>query len=211
MVVSFLSFYAALVPLNASVPILPRYYLQLVPFALLGTTAMLARRSRRGSIAFLVVLALFFLANRRGHFYPDYASTNFAITERSMAYLDLVELQNLGLQRLVDLSPTEPVFYGLHEHYKLSYPEIGYGFTRPTGGHCMYFEPPFLFARLGSFPDSFAMLVDYPWLGGEVALAVAGQAASDPAREVVTTGLQAGRFESALIQVRRVASMDHTR
>ena len=148
MTVSFFCFYLALVPLGSSVPILTRYYLQLFPFLLLGLLCLVAQRSRRAAGGLLLVAALFFLANREGHFYPDRGTTNFAITERSMAYVDLMELQDLGLRSLVEVAGETPVFYGLSESYRLAYPEMGHEQTPPANGHCIYNESPYFYVLL---------------------------------------------------------------
>lgn len=200
---SFVAFYLALVPLGASVRVLPRYYLQLFPFALIGLVTLVASHSRRAAGGLLFMAALFFLANREGHFYPDPATTNFAITERSMAYVELAQLQDLGLRTVVEAAGETPVFYGLSESYRLSFPEMGHGQTRPANGHCIYFESPYLLARLEDFPPAFFVLYDYPWLGGAEARQVVHQAQSDPRYDVEVATLRVGRFESYLARVER--------
>lgn len=200
--VTFFSFYALLIPLQSSVPILPRYYLQLLPFAVLGSLACFVGRRPRGVATVLLALAIVFLANRRGHFYPDSATPNFAFTERSMAYAELLDLQNGALRTLIETAEGAPVFYGLNDHYKLAYPAMGYGIEPPARGQCIYFEPPYFLGHLRSFPPEFYMLVDYPWLGGEVVLGVAAQAREDPRTEVLSRPVEVGRFQSQLIHVR---------
>ena len=199
--VSFCGFYLALVPLGASVRVLPRYYLQLFPFVLIGLLVLLGRRSRRAVAGVLLVAALFFLANRKGHLYPDRGTTNFAITERSMAYVELMELQDLGLQSLVEAAGEMPVFYGLSESYRLAYPEMGHDHVPPAEGHCIYNEAPYLHARLRDFPPTFFVLYDYPWLGGAEARRVVSEAESDPRYDVEVAQLTVGPFESYLARV----------
>jgi hypothetical protein len=200
--VSFFAFFALLVPLGSSVPILPRYYLQIVPFAFIGGAALLKRRlPPRAAVALLLVVGSLSLVNRYGRLYPYQGLNNFAIAERSMAYTDLLQLQRLGLEQLVARSATEPVFYSLPDHYKLSYPAMGYGIPRPSEGHCILNESPFHAGRLQHFPATFSTIFEFPWLGGEVAMQVVRQAMADPTRVVEVTPLESGSFSSELIRV----------
>lgn len=201
MLVSFAAFYLALILLGKAVNVLPRYFLLVLPFALFGVIAMAARRSPRSAAVLLALLTLFFVANRRGHFYPRPADHRFAIAERSMAYRDLMELQDLGLRELVELGTTEPVFYGLYDHYRLSYPAMGLGFEKPANGHCIFFEWPYREGRLETFPPRFHLLFDAPWLGGEVMIGLAWIAQSRDDRRVTTTELHVGRFTSQIVHV----------
>ncbi|MDA8018062.1 MAG: hypothetical protein MPN21_11505 [Thermoanaerobaculia bacterium] len=205
LVVTFFTFYVVLALADTSVNLLPRYYLQVVPVALLGTVAMVGARRPRLGVTGLIALSLFFLANRKGHFYPEADSTRFAVTERSMAYLELADLQDQGLRELLKLSDVDPVFYGLYEHYRIHYPAMGYDFEKPTRGHCIFFELPFRNGRLEAYPGRFHMLYDAPWLGGEVMMRVAFDAKNDPGWRTHATPLQVGRFRSQLIHVRRTA------
>ncbi len=201
--VTFFTFFSLLVPLGRSVPILPRYYILIFPFVWLGLAAMLQPRiSPRLSAVLLAVLAAFFLTNLSGRLYPNNTINNFAIIERSMAYRDLLELQSRGAEELSARSVEAPVFFDLPLHFKLEYPEMGYKATRPVNGYCLLNQPPYQGGRLEDFPDAFFLLHEYPWLGGEIAGRVAGQAMSDPSRIVQFDQLQAGEFTSGLIGVR---------
>lgn len=201
--ITFFTFFLLLVPLGRAVSVLPRYYLQIFPFVWLGLAAMLKPRiSPRLSAALLVVMAAVFLANQSGRLYPNNTINNFAIIERSMAYRDLLELQSQGAEELSARAAEAPVFYDLALHFKLRYPEMGYKATRPVNGHCLLNQPPYQAGRLQDFPESFFLLHEYPWLGGETAGRVASQAMSDPSRIVDFEQLQAGEFTSGLIRVR---------
>lgn len=201
--ISFLVFYFLLKPLGVSVWVLPRYYLLLVPFALLSTLAIMERRSRRLAVIVLVTVSIFFLANRRGHLYPRPDSTNFAVAERSLAYVDLLELEIRTLRELAARGETDPVFYGLPEHYKLAYPEMGYGVVKPAEGHYILGERPYAFGRLADFPPSFHMSYESPMLGGEIVARVAARAEESSRWEVAVTPLEVGRFRSFVFHVRR--------
>ena len=149
----------------------------------------------------LLVLSTISVVNRNGILYPQRDNEAFPIAERSGAYRDLLELQLQGTAALAEASRTRPVFYAQPEHYRFSYPLMGYAPGPLPNGHSIEHEVPYREARLVDFPESFAMLYEIDWLGGEEIREVWDQALIDPARSVVVTTITAGEYASSLIEI----------
>jgi hypothetical protein len=198
-VAAFFAFFLFLDQVGSAVPILPRYTLMVLPLAAVGLAAVLAL-PRRPGIVVALALAAFFLANRRGAFYPE-SDNNFAVLERSLEYRDMLGVQLLGLRQLERLAPELPVYYGKPEHYKLRYPAMGYARGPLPHGHALDHELPWSRGRLEDFPPTFYVLVEYEWLGGEVGLDVLRQAAFDPRRRLQRTNLCVGQKCTLLARV----------
>jgi hypothetical protein len=158
-------------------------------------------RVRAIAFAGLAVLLAFSIVNRNGVFYADNDHENFALIERSGAYLDLLELQRKGTVALALAGQDVPIFYSHADHYRLSYPEMGYAEKRPMYGFNLKTDQPYAAGNLRDFPDSFVMLYEWNWLGGEVAKLVWEQALLDPSREVEERVISVGSFSSTLISV----------
>jgi hypothetical protein len=202
-VLAFVGFFFVILPLTGKFfSVLPRYYTLVVPFMLLGLAAV-AHRQRASAVAFggLALLLVFSIANRNGSFYADNDLENFALIERSGAYVALLDLQQMGIQAVVALPDDVPVFYDQPVHYKLSYPQMGYAQGPIPGGHSIFHETPFRDGRLADFPAEFYMLYEYPWLGGEIIQSVREQALADPSRDVVVKELCSTSFCSDIIHV----------
>ena len=184
LVAAFFLFFRFLALVGSAVPILPRYLLLIVPFAVLGLAALL-RPYLPPRVAAVVLLAVgvCFVVNRRGALYPE-ADNNFATLERSLEYEDMLALQLLDQRQLERLPLDLPVFYGKSEHYRLRYPAMGYAQHPLPNGHALDHERPWSAGRLEDFPPAFAVLVEHDWLGGEVGLDVARQAGADPRRRL---------------------------
>jgi hypothetical protein len=202
-VLAFIGFFFVLLPLAGKFfSVLPRYYTVVVPFMLLGL-AVIAHRIGARAIAFggLAVLLVFSIVNRNGAFYPDNDFENFALVERSGAYRDLLALQQQGTDALVLAARDQPAFYTHSEHYRFSYPAMGYADQRPPVGHNLNTDQLFTVGRLEDFPDTFVMLHEWNWLGGEVVKQVWEQALADPRREVDERIISVGEYRSTLVQV----------
>jgi hypothetical protein len=200
-VAAFFAFFVFIDLVGSAVPILPRYTLLVLPFALLGLAgALRPLLAPRLAAALLVAVAAFFVANRRGAFYPE-AENNFATLERSLEYRDMLALQLLGLRQLERLPPGLPVFYSKSEHYKLQYPAMGYARAPLPNGHALDHERPWSAGRLEDFPPSFVVLIEHEWIGGEVGLDVVRQAAFDSRFRVKRDELCVGERCSLLARV----------
>jgi hypothetical protein len=201
-VAAFVGLFLAFHWVGLSHPILTRYWVQVFPFVFLAIAAGLHHLlPRRLLQVFALLLACWFLANRSGAWYVDAGESNFAIAERSMAYRDLLSLQWQGVRMLEEAGRTRPVFYGLPDHYKLEYPEMGYAGERPPLGHCIHTDAPYDRARRQDFQPRFAMLFELPWLGGSEIATVQWQAREAPDRRVSVGIMRSGRFSSTWIEV----------
>lgn len=200
---SFLCFFLAL-PFLSTAPVLPRYYVQIVPFMLIALFSATEKRFGDRITGIVVVLVMgFFVLNSNGRFYADNTLNNFAMLERSGAYVGLLELQQEGIRVLENLETDEPVFYAQPEHYKFSYPLMGYSTGPLKTGRAIGLQEPYKSGRLEDFPDNFYMLYEFPWLGGEIIRRVRGQAEADPSRQVEVTPIVVGNFRSELLHVTR--------
>jgi hypothetical protein len=203
---SFAGFYA-LVPLTrVEIYVLPRYYVQIAPLVLLLVASLALRvGGARAVAALLALLAIFFAVNRSGWLYPAVPGNEFSLAERSAEYRDLLTVQRELLDAAFALPADMPVFYGLPEHFLLSYPRMGYAPGPLPRGHCIWLEPRWLHAPLEDFPDRFAILYDFVGYGGNAFQALVRQARADPSRRVHTTVFSSGRYRTLLFEVARVA------
>ncbi len=145
----FLSFYLAFPLTGVEMHVLPRYYIQIIPFLFLGLTDAGKRLlTTRGVAISLLFLIFLFVANGKGKlYYPPVPANEFAIAERSAEYVDLLSAQRQGLDALVAVSPETPIFFAMPEHYLLSYPLMGYVDETPANGHCIPLDEPYRNAR----------------------------------------------------------------
>jgi len=186
---------------------LPRYYTQVVPFAFFGLLGALRRElSDRRLVVLLLLAVTWFGINRNGDLYPDNHINNFALIERSGAYVSLLELQQKGIQALTGVPDDVSVFYDQAAHYKLTYPIMGYAQGPIAEGHSILHERPYLEGRLADFPEEFYMLYEYSWLGGDLIRSVWDQAIADPGRDVVVEKLCSSAFCSDFIHVTPAAA-----
>ena len=167
--IAFIGFYLSVPLVARDIYIIPRYYLQILPFSCLGLALLMKRRlNQRAVQTILLVFVLFHLANNRGNLYPAFRGNEFSLAERSLAYRDLLKLQQESLAGLTALPAKAVVFYGLPEHYWLTYPAMGWPHAGKITGHCIYSEFPYNSGNLAFFPDRFYLLYNFEWLGGEM-------------------------------------------
>lgn len=202
---AFFGFYL-LVPvvLGIAAPILPRYYVQVFPFAIVGLLAALRLKlDDRVLVLLLLLMMVWSGINRNGDMYADNNINSFALIERSGAYTDLLDLQIMGIRALQDLPGSIPVFYDQPAHYKLGYPLMGYAEEGLANGHSIRHELPFRNGRLEDFPPEFYMLYESGLLdlGREIIRSIWEQAESDPNREVVVDVICSAAFCSGIIHV----------
>ena len=153
---AFFSFYLLLPVLGIAAPILPRYYVQIVPFVIVGLVAALRTRlDDRMLVGLLLLMILWSGINRNGDLYADNSLNNFALIERSGAYTDLLDLQIMGILALEELPDSIPVFYDQPAHYKLEYPLMGCANERLANGHSIRHELPSRNGKLEEFPPEF--------------------------------------------------------
>lgn len=203
--VSFFGFYLVFAAFGTAP--LPRYYTQIAPFLLVGLVDIGRGYLRAPLVAGVLLLAIsFFVVNRNGIFYGEVSNNNFAVVERSGEYVDLLALHQEGAQAIEELGAKEPVFYPLPYHYFVSHPAMGYVDATPAFGRSILHSEPFNGGRLDDYPESFAMLYEFSWLGGGIIKSVWDQAEADPNRVVTVVQLGSSPFESAVIQVDTVGA-----
>jgi hypothetical protein len=199
---AFAGFYL-LVPLTAvEVYVLPRYYVQLAPFVLLLLVDAAWRRlGGRGALALLLLLGVFFVANRRGDFlglYPPVPGNEFSLAERSLEYRDLLSAQRALIQAAAALPEDVTLFYGLPEHFLFAWPRMGYVEATPANGRCVWIErreprsPP---------PERFAILYNFVGYGGARLVALQRAAQADPTRRLRAPPFDRGRYRTVLVEV----------
>lgn len=198
--VSFVGFYLAFAAFGTAP--LPRYYTQIVPFLMLGIVDVGHRHFKTPLVAGVLMVATgFFAINRNGIFYPEVSNNNFAVAERSGEYIDLLALHRRGARSIEFLGAAEPVFYPLPYHFFVSHPAMGYVDGVPALGRSVMHVAPFNEGRLEDYPESFAMLYEFSWLGGQAIKSVWDQAVVDPTRVVTVHKLGSPPYESFLIQI----------
>ncbi len=195
LVLSFLGAHLATVLLSGTITILPRYYIDILPVVLVVIlpagllSDSLASPAHVSAVGFLSLLLAFSIVNQRGDFYPLPDHTFYVAAERSTRAQDLLELQVEGTRRLVDTGL--PIVVGLQEHFRISYPGMGY----------VDETPPEVISLVDSWPseqelpDRFAMLLEpriaNPVIAFEEALLDAGYA-------IDYEDLRVGGFDSQL-------------
>lgn len=200
--VTFFCFYLAVPLVKGAVVVNPRYYVQIVPFALFGIVAAARRRYTERAIVVVLLLAIgWFAANRNGEFYPDNSLNNFGLIERSGAYRDLLALQLAEMRAMEDLPDTVPVYYDQSTHLRFEYPLMGYAEGPLANGRYVLHDEQVMEGRLEDFPDEFFMMYQYPWMGGEIFRSILQQAEEDPAVEVSITEITSAQFRSQLVRV----------
>ena len=165
---ALLGFYM-LAPVSGVVPVLARYFLPMLPFAGLAMVdslcVFLPQRVVRGG---LCAVSLFFVANSGGMFYPRHQVNDFSIAQRSTEYREYLAAQQESVLYLPKLPRLALVLYGLFNHYMVQYAKMGYVQAPLSNGHCAGFESYWWSVRAKDFPDEFYMLIDNPYLGGDV-------------------------------------------
>lgn len=202
---AFAGFYL-LVPLTAvEVYVLPRYYVQLLPFVLLVLVdGALRVAGARGSALLLAGLALFFVLNRRGELlglYPPIEGNEFSLAERSLEYRDLLAVQRQLVAAASRLPAGVATFYGLPEHFLMAWPRMGYVGKPRANGHCVWLERGQRPRRLSAYPPRFAILYNFVGYGGRLLQDLQREAKRDPERRVRATAFVRGRYRTLLIEV----------
>ncbi|HEV3341152.1 MAG TPA: hypothetical protein VG125_12370 [Pirellulales bacterium] len=201
MVLAFTGFFLA-ARFVGEVYLLPRYFVQIFPclaLALIDAARRIApeRVVRAGAI----VCCLLFLANREGTFYAPIDTNDGSVAERSLEYRDLLQVQRQSLRELESAAPEALVFYGLPEHFRVSYPEMGFVSRRPAQGHCILLDPPYNRARLADFPHWFYLVLDYPALGGQRLFAVFQEASRRGWNVRKASDFRRGHYRVLLLEI----------
>jgi hypothetical protein len=194
--------FAVLNPLlTYGIPLLPRYYIGIVPVVVVGIVAQLASSSRLLAGLTAGLIATVFLVNSFGALYPYKDHELYAIAERSFEYQNLLELQKQGITLLEELGRSRPIYYDFYRHFQFTYPEMGYtaGPSQMGGSSVFHSE---LSLEVDDLPDRFALLFEYPTLGGQQ-LAEIWRNAIDSGARVRETRLSRGNYSIYVIEVDR--------
>lgn len=202
----FMAFFMISPLMGRPLAVLIRYYVQILPFVVIGLAELFRRlTSRRGALVLLAVLACLFWVNRAGVWYRGRVGNNIARVERAGNYVDLLAVQLQGVRGLEQLPSDVPVFYALQEHFFVRYPLLGYASRAPEQGHCIHIEEPYRRGKLADFPHHFYVLFDCPEVGGELIVELIKQ--REQAKETwdlkILADFQQGRFKTNLLEFRR--------
>ena len=203
--VSYLAFFTLNPLVHRGVPSLPRYTTLLAPVLILGFLSEWGRRfgpRRAGTVA--CVMLVFFLVNVNGRLDPS--SRNFyALAERSLVYEDFLEVQKAGFGRFEQLVGTMPTYYDHFAHYRLSYPETGWATAPGARGTPVWTSPDAHWREVVNLPDTFAMLIEGVWLGGQELMDIRSEILQSPEWSLETEVFSRGEFTSEVVIARRIA------
>ncbi len=209
LVLAFLGFhYVALPSTGMHCSVLPRYFVQILPFALLVLAWQLERHGGKTLLLGALLLGISYSwINRDGILYPSEinrhgAGANFAETERSGAYRSLLQAERDGLKLLEQIPPEVPIYNELHHQYVVERPLLGY-VSRPLP-NSSYVIPEFRKrgGDLRRFPPCFVINYFSPNLGGSVMRKIMAQADLRPlwhTAPLATTAV--GPYRSILFKV----------
>jgi hypothetical protein len=182
------------------IPLIPRYYIAIIPPLVAGNLAVLSSRSRSAGVVAALILIVAFAVNLGGAFYPFKEHATFALAERSLAYRDLLALQIEDVAILTELSAEMPVYYDYFGFYRFQYPELGYSDGPLESGVSIFHTPGLAQASLVDMPARFAFIYEYPVLGGEVMLRI-WEEAKAAGVEVNEIALQRGSYTVYVVEV----------
>jgi hypothetical protein len=151
--------------LTTGIPLLPRYYIAVVPILIAGLTVQLDAFFRTGPLLFNAIACLAFVLNLSGTMYPYRSHATFVVAERSFAYRDLLAIQVEGVHALQEIGRSRPIYYDYYRHFQFQYPEMGYT-NGPSPRGVSVFHHAELSPQLENLPPSFALLFEYPRIGG---------------------------------------------
>ena len=158
--------FAVLNPLvTIGIPLLPRYYIGIVPLLIAGLVVQLSNSSRAAGRLTFGAIGLVFLVNLSGALYPYKTHATYALAERSFAYQDLLHLQQEGVALLEDVGRTRPIYFDFYRYFQFHYPEMGYTSGPPTEGVSTYHDIN-ASLEIENLPNEFALLFEYPTIGG---------------------------------------------
>jgi hypothetical protein len=187
------------------IPILPRYYIAILPAVIAAVLTVLRFKSRQMALAAGTMLVLVFAVNVNGVLYPFGDHATHALAERSLAYRDLLALQLEDVRLLAELGSSMPVYYDYFGYYRYEYPELGYSDGPVPSGVSVYHHPELGQASLDDFPTNFAFAYEYPVLGGEVLLRIWEEAIAAGVH-VTETALTRGSYTVYVVQIDQARS-----
>ncbi len=140
---------------------LPRYWVQVVPFTVIGTTLVVRRLlTERTALIALAATTAVFVVNLNGTLYPSDGQNNFASLERSGEYAQLLDVHLATAAAITELPDDVPLFYGRAHHYWMTYPRSGYVDAPVVHGINVDATPRYADGDLADYPDDFYAVFD---------------------------------------------------
>jgi hypothetical protein len=201
MVALFIGFYA-LAPAVVGIALLPRYNVQIFPFVLFLVVAGIRRVGRQtAAVAALGLVSIFFAMNGYGRFYPNNDLNIMPLIERSESYADLHATHLAEISAAAKVAAERPVFYELLDHYRMTYPRLGYVEEPVLNGTLV--RGATSWDNLDAYPDRFALLPEWDGGGPRTLFKIWGDAERDPRWTVNVTEFTQGSFTSRIVVVDR--------
>ena len=201
---SFVGFFVLNVLVTPGHFFIPRYFAMLVP-PLMVLLAVSVSKVRRGiQIGMFATIIALSLVGVRGENAWGINSPLEPVAERSLAFVVRLEEHIVGLERLAVISQEIPVFYGHLAHYSYTYPELGHFSGEIVGGQTTSTIDGWG-DDLDELPDQFAMLIGFPYLGGDDMRSVQRRATASADYSVSIEGIgEALLFPLEIVIVRRL-------
>ena len=186
---------------------LPRYFVFILPFIFFALTHWLVLLiSPRRAAVVLCLVAVLFVANREGFWYPKDKRDEISILERGESYRWVVAVQREAAGTAANLPDDVMIYYGWEDHFFQKYPWLGYASRTHPGGRALCFSnevPPS--TTLKEFPERFFVIYSNPHLFGYQAHQVLRSASKDPTRRVrLFRRCQRGPFHIDVVEVTTV-------
>ncbi|NNM34115.1 MAG: hypothetical protein HKO53_13660 [Gemmatimonadetes bacterium] len=204
LVLSYLAFFCLNPLLTKGFAGIPRYTILFAPVlcasVVLGAHALW---ERRGGWAASGSLAAVFALNLYGGLEPENPGNIYPLAERSLAYEQLLGVQQQAMARFEELAARMPSVYDHYTHYRVTYPGVGWTGQAPADGTAAWLSPGRPWANLENRPDRFVMLLDAPWLGGRELLTMWERALESPDWDVSEERFEDGPFSNHVLVLSR--------
>lgn len=192
--------FAVLNPLlTIGIPLLPRYYIGIVPIVIAGLVVQLSDASRTVGALAIAAIGLVFVVNFSGALYPYKTHATYAVAERSFAYQDLLALQKQGVALLEQVGRSRPIYFDFYRYFQFQYPEMGYTSGPPPEGVSPFHDVD-MSLEIEDLPKEFALLFEYPTIGGGQLKEIWDNAIESGAT-VRETSLQRGSYTIYLVEI----------
>ena len=165
---------------------LPRYFVFILPFIFLALTHWLTLLfSPRRTAIVLAGVAMLFVANQDGRWYPKDELDEISVLERSESYRLVVAAQREAAQTAANLPDDAVIFYGFEDHFFQKYSWLGYANRTHPGGRALFLpeERP-KSTKMEDLPERFFVIYANPKLFGYQAHLILRSASKDPTRKV---------------------------
>ena len=196
----FIGMYATL--WSVAYTTLPRYYIQILPLALITVFVAVFRQFGQKTVAALMIgLSLLFAVNFDGDLYRWRNVNYFSLIERSDGYDDLLTMQVAVASAICALPEEIPVIYTAAERYRINYPDLGYADCPNRRDAALWGQG---FPPLDDLPSPIYLTYEVPLLGGRWLEHLVDVATSSPdwTVEVVDT-IRDGAFEQEIYLLTR--------